>query len=248
MGRPSQLAWAMAEWGCTPDGPESVGYASRVQPVRTRDGRPAVLKLGPPEELEALDWFAGRGAVAVLERGPGVALMERVLPGTHLREIPDDEAATAAAAGVMRALWRPAPAEHAFATVSEWGAALSGRPADVFGELCASMGEEVVLHGDLHHDNVLWSDDRGWLAIDPKGVVGEREYEAGALLRNPVPVLIEPRTLARRADQLAEGLGLDGARIRAWAWAQAHLAAVWSVEMGEDPRYFLAMAERLSRI
>jgi streptomycin 6-kinase len=148
----------------------------------------------------------------------------------------------------MQALWRAAPAEHGFDTVTEWGEGLEGRPAAVYGELCDSMSGPVVLHGDLHHDNVLWSEERGWLAIDPKGVVGEREYEYGALLRNPVPVLVEPRTLARRADQLAEALELDRTRIAAWAWAQAHLAAVWSVNMGEDPRYFLAMADRLSRI
>jgi streptomycin 6-kinase len=107
------------------------------------------------------------------------------------------------------------------------------------------MGEAVVLHGDLHHENILRSHEQGWVAIDPKGVVGEREYEIGALMRNPIPVLHEPRTLERRADQLAEALGLDRARIRAWSWAQAHLAAAWAVEDGEDPAHWLAVAERL---
>jgi hypothetical protein len=65
--------------------------------------------------------------------------------------------------------------------------------------------------------------------------------------RERLPVLQETRTLERRADRLAEALGLDSDRIRAsaWAQAQAHLAAAWSVADGEDPSYFLAMAERL---
>jgi streptomycin 6-kinase len=144
---------------------------------------------------------------------------------------------------VMAALWRPAGG--AFPHVREWGEALEGRPAAVFAELCDSMGEEVVLHGDLHHENILRSDERGWVVIDPKGMVGEREYEAGALMRNPVPVLHDSRTLERRADLLAEALGLDGARMRAWSWVQAHLAAAWSIQDGEDPAHWLAVAERL---
>ncbi len=223
--------------------------------VRTPDGRPAVLKLGPPgdreleQELDALIWFAGRGGVGVLEldRVRGAVLLERILPGTQLRTlVPDaDEAATSAAAELMRRLWRAPPAEHRFPSAREWGRALRGRPAEVYGELCDTMGEPVVLHGDLHHENVLRSGD-GWVAIDPKGVVGEREYDTGALLRNPYPEPLTRQMLSRRADQLAEELSLDRGRIWSWAWAQAHLAAAWSVEDGEDPAYWLACAELLA--
>jgi streptomycin 6-kinase len=189
--------------------------------------------------VPALEWFSGRGGVRVLAVAPEAVLMERVTPGTRLVEAElDDAAATAVAAVVMAAGGRRLPAR------ARLGRALAGRPAAVFGELCDSMGEEVVLHGDLHHENILRSGG-GWVAIDPKGVIGEREYEAGALIRNPIPVLHDARTLERRADQLAEALGLDGARIRAWAWAQAHLAAAWSVEDGEHPGYWRAVAGRL---
>jgi streptomycin 6-kinase len=223
--------------------------------VRTSTGLPAVLKQGPPDdpefqqELDALTWFAGRGGVRVLkvDRAQGAVLLERILPGTQLRTLfPDaDEAATSAAAGLMRRLWRAPPAEHRFPSAREWGRALRGRPAEVYGELCDTMGEPVVLHGDLHHENVLRSGD-GWVAIDPKGVVGEREYDTGALLRNPYPEPLTRQMLARRADQLAEELSLDRDRIWSWAWAQAHLAAAWSVEDGEDPAYWLACAELLA--
>ena len=176
---------------------------------------------------DALEWFSGRGGVRVLAVGRGVALIERA--GAPLV---DDEAAPAVAAEVMAALWRPG---GGFPHVSEFVTALTGRPAAVFAELCDSMGEEVVLHGDLHHENILRSGD-GWIAIDPKGMVGEREYETGAFIRNHG---------TRCDDQLAEALGLDVRRIRLWSWAQAHLAAAWSVEDGEDPARWLAVADRL---
>lgn len=204
-------------------------------------------------ELDAHEWFAsGRGFVPVLkiDRSRETVLMERVEPGTELGElVPErEEEATAVAAEVMLALWRPAPAGHAFPTVRDWGRPLTGRAGGLFAELCEHTGEEVVLHGDLHHFNVLRSGDR-WLAIDPKGVVGERAYEPGALLRNPWPGLLdEPhpgRILERRSAQLAEALGLDLERVRAWAYVQAVLAAAWCVEDGLDTAFPLAVAELL---
>ena len=99
-----------------------------------------------------------------------------------------------------------------------------------------------MLHGDLHHFNLLRSEAHAWLAIDAKGVVGEPAYETGALLRNPKPEPLTLRVLRRRADRLAEALGLDVARVYGWAYSQAVLSAAWSVEDGEDPAYALAVA------
>jgi streptomycin 6-kinase len=212
-----------------------------------------VLRRSTPQEIAAAEWFSGRGAARVLavDRARGELRLERVVPGTHLRELfPEhDEAATAAAAEVMRALWRPPDAAAGFPTVRHWGGSLTpgSRAAGVFFELCDSMAAPVVLHGDLHHDNLLWSDRDGWLAIDPKGVIGEPAYETGALLRNPCPGLLDvpdpARLLRRRVDQLSEALELDPARVRRWAYCQAALAAAWSVEDGEDPAFWLAVAE-----
>ena len=246
-------------WELVGDGtfPDTFRYVElrHVEPVRTRDGAAAVLKLAPnvSGELAALEWFSGHGAVRVLAADParGAMLLERALPGTALRELAahDEEAATAAAADLMGALWRPAPADHRFETVREWGEDLEGRAAGLYAELCDSMGEPVVLHGDLHHDNVLRSGRDGWLAIDPEGVVGEREYETGALLRNPWPGLLDlphpGRILRRRADQLAEALDLDLERVRGWAYAQAVLAGVWFEQDGHDPAFMRACADLL---
>jgi len=92
--------------------------------------------------------------------------------------------------------------------------------------------------GDLHHDNILEDERRGWLAIDPKGVVGETAFETGALLRNPGPdpaLWADAKTILRRTAILAERLGLERQRILAWCFAQAALSALWRLEDGLDP-------------
>ncbi len=125
------------------------------------------------------------------------------------------------------------------------------RAEALFAELLASSGAPMLLHGDLHHENILAAERAPWLAIDPKGLVGEAEYEVGALIRNPLPRLLAlpdaTATLARRFDILAETLGFDRQRMIAWSYAQAILSAWWTIEdhsHGWEPT--IALAERLS--
>jgi streptomycin 6-kinase len=82
---------------------------------------------------------------------------------------------------------------------------------------------------------VLHDERRGWIAIDPKGVVGELEYEIGAALRNPYQrpdLLASPEVIERRLAIFHAALGMDVDRARAWAFAQGVLSAIWSVEDG----------------
>jgi streptomycin 6-kinase len=250
-----------------------------VAPAAGVDGRALIFKLGVPNpelltEIEALRVYDGRGCVQLLaaDREQGVLLLERLEPGTALRACTDDdERATAIAAGVMRRLWRPVAPEHPFPTVARWAAGLGRlrkrfdgatgpmpsamveRAEDLFRELIASMAEPVLLHGDLHHDNILAAEREPWLAIDPKGVVGEPAYEVGALLRNPFPEILgmpQPaRILARRVDQLASDLGFDRDRILGWALAEAVLAAWWCLE-DHVPGWegFIACAEIMAEL
>ncbi len=115
------------------------------------------------------------------------------------------------------------------------------------------MAEPVLLHGDLHHENILAAEREPWLAIDPKGLVGEPAYEVGAWLRNPMPQLLDMpqpgRILARRINQLAEELGFDRARLRDWGLAQAMLSAWWSMEdSGGLSIFSITCAELLAAI
>jgi streptomycin 6-kinase len=104
-------------------------------------------------------------------------------------------------------------------------------------DLCASQRDRRLLHGDLHHGNVLFDADRGWLAIDPKGVLGETEFEIGAVLLNPIahPELFASQECARRrVTTFEKALKLDGKRILRWAFARAVLSAIWTMEDGDS--------------
>jgi streptomycin 6-kinase len=226
-----------------------------VAPAVREDGTEAILKLGPYAdtltEIDALRLYDGAGCVRMLEveRERKAFLLERLRPGAMLSEIRDDDEAVAIAAGVMGRLWRPAPPDAPFPSVADWAYGLKKlRPhfggttgpfpgslveeaEALFEELIPSQSEPVLLHGDLHHFNILSDERRGWLVIDPKGVIGEPEYEIGAYLRNEFHDRPDPKRLtARRLDGFAEHLGLDRERMRKWSLAQAVLSAWWTAE------------------
>jgi streptomycin 6-kinase len=234
-----------------------------VSPAIKVDGTPVVLKAGVPErefrsEIDALRHFGGQGMVRLLEADydSGLMLLERIVPGDPLQAIRDDEQSTLIFANVMRRLRDAIPDDHSFPSVTDWARGFQ-RLRDRFGgssgpfpgqvidraealmsELISSMSNRIVLHGDLHHWNILSAEREPWLALDPQGVVGEKEYEVGAWLRNPFPHILkmpEPKALiARRVDQLVDILGFDRYRITAWAYSQAVLAGIWSFEEGES--------------
>ena len=201
---------------------------------------------------EILDAFAAHGTVRVYDHGKGALLIERLTPGTPLTSVLDtcnDEEATRILADVIARMSPRAPPD-AVPGVQQWGRAFDRYRASghiavpthllleaqrIYAELCASQVCPRLLHGDLHHSNVLFDRERGWLAIDPKGVVGELEYEVGAALRNPYerPELFTARrTIEQRVECFARALNLNPARILAWGFAQAVLSAVWAVEDG----------------
>ena len=221
----------------------------------TRSHQAVVIKIvrEPREEwncARVLMAFGGRGVVTVLDVDDGAVLLERVQPGTSLVTVvdgQDDERATAILTDVI-ARMKPAmltdvPSAHewgtAFGHTAVGGAGVSAgvveRAQQVYGALCRSQRSPRLLHGDLHHENVLLDAERGWLAIDPKGVAAELEFELGAALRNPFQrpdVFTNPETIARRVDRFARELRLDESRVLAWAFAQSVLAVIWSIEDG----------------
>jgi streptomycin 6-kinase len=260
---PALVATCAERWSLRVGSPFPNLSYNVVAPAERADGTSAVLKLGVPNrelatETAALRHFDGVGSCRLLaaDETAGALLLERLEPGRLLLTVEDDEAATRIAAEVMSRLWRPALPDHPLPTVARWGegferlrrrfaggtgplpAPLVERAERLFAELLATSAPAVVLHGDLHHWNVLSAERAPWLAIDPKGVVGEPAYEVGAWLRNPLPGLLDQpspgRVLARRLDLLAEALGLDRERLRGWGFAQAILSAWWCLEDGVD--------------
>lgn len=274
---PTRLETCSRRWSLEVQPPFANLTYNYVAPAATADGREVVLKLGVPTpelrtEIAALRHYDGHGIARLLDAdaGAGVLLLERLRPGTTLAAVEDDVAATEIAAGVMAALWRPLPPDHGFPTVAMWAAELQKLSATfaggtgpfparlvemaerLFAELIASQGEAVLLHGDLHHYNILRAQRAPWLALDPKGLAGEREYEVGALLRNPFGLLDWPDlagVTARRIDQLAERLGFDRQRLAAWGMAQQMLAWWWTYEdHGEFAPEERALAEVLAKL
>ena len=216
-------------------------------------------------EAAALRVWAGQGTVRLIDDDPGrgALLLERIEPGTQLADVAaiDDDRATEIGAAVMRRVAHAGAVDPdldhrgsiAFPTLREWGmgfdrylrAHAQGGPIDleqvarasaIFASLDASTARRHVLHGDLHHHNVLRSgpnhDD--WVVIDPKGVLGDPAFEVGAFLRNPGSAF-GPRTdgavrTRRRIDILTASSGLERERLVDWAWAGTVLSAAWCVE------------------
>jgi streptomycin 6-kinase len=272
------LAAALADrWRITLGDPFDLSY-NYVARARLRDGTDAVVKIGPPwgdgelgREMLALHEYGGDGACRLLDSDPErqAMLLERLRPGHMLRDLVlrDDDAATRIGADVMRRLWRRAadlPDPGRFKPLAEWFGAFARHRAFYGGpgpfppsvldyaealvpDLLASSPGDVLLHGDFHHDNVLAS-ERGWLAIDPKGMLGDPGYEVGPFLLNPdIGTVVKSRALLdRRLDVFAAELAYDRRRLRDWTIAHAALSACWSAEeRREGWRTAIAAAENL---
>ena len=261
---PALVAAVAQDWGLQVGSRFDLSY-NWVAAATQADGTPAVLKLGLPKaghlthEAAALAAFDGGGAVRLLayDADRGALLLERAQPGVMARHlVPEhDREATAAAIAVIKRLHRPPPPDCPLPNLEVEADSFSGHlrtyPGDdplprhlveragrLFDELCATATTRVVLHGDLHHDNILSATREPWLAIDPHGWLGDPGYDVGALLYNPDPDLRDDRLVALvpvRVEQLAEGLGMPLERIVAWGFVMAVLSQVWTAQGGGTP-------------
>jgi streptomycin 6-kinase len=223
----------------------------------TRGNQPVVLKVirQPGDEWrcgEVLRAFDGRGMVRVYEYTEGAVLLEMLNPGTSLAAVAlngRDEEATEIIADLIQRM-SPAKSSNGFATAEDWGMGFqrylaSGDNQIPIGlveegqhrytNLCLTQKGVRLLHGDLQHYNIVFDIERSWTAIDPKGVVGEIEYEFGAGLRNPnegSDVFFSREAIQRRLRRYERQSKLDVNRVMEWAFAQAVLSAIWSIEDG----------------
>ena len=245
-----------ADWGLDLGERYVPGAAGYVVRATCADGSPAVLKLVWPhreaeQEADALERWDGDGAVRLLARDDErhALLLERCEPGEPLSVACDDPLAVLIE--LLPRLWRSADGFRTLAEEAEhWlsGGDLARMPPSPLGdaaahylrELAPSQGEQVLLHQDLHGDNVLSARRQPWLAIDPKPLAGEREFALAPIVRSS-ELGHSKREVLHRLDRLTAELGLDRERARGWTIAQtvawsagahpAHLeAAAWLLE------------------
>ena len=230
-------------WGLTLGEPFEGGVASVVvAPAVTAEGEDVVLKVQKPHresehEAAALELWGGEGAIRLLDHDPEkhALLLERCVPGTPLAAAGAD-AAMDVFVELLPRLWKPAGAP--FRPLAEeaawWLESLeatwerAGRPFErrlldaalgALRELPPTQGEQVLLHQDLHGENVLAAQREPWLAIDPKPLAGEREFGLGPIIRS-FELGHSRDEVVGRLDRLGSELGLDRERARGWAIGQ----------------------------
>jgi streptomycin 6-kinase len=250
-----------ALWHLEPDGPVTETPSSHVQRVQA-DGRPALLKCledGSDEHAAGaiMAWFGGQGSARVLRWTDSAQLLEWLdgPPLSSLVRDGRDSEASAILADVVGRLHAPRPGLPAglfplsarLAPLLERhgsGAALVADAAALAARLLDTTAEERPLHGDIHHDNILHG-ARGWLAIDAKGLLGDRHYDLANALCNPIrypEIVCDPARVRAQARVLAGRLSLDLERLLSFAQCHACLAAIWCHEDGDDPAHWRCMA------
>ncbi len=201
--------------------------------------------------------WKGEGAARVLAQDGDAILLERAQGGISLaalaRNGKDDEASHIICSVVAKLHAVRIDAPEALCPLTQWfrelepAAARHGgillKAAAAARHLLATSQEVVALHGDIHHGNILDFGARGWLAIDPKGLLGERGFDYGNIFCNPREMATAPGRLARQASIVAEASGLDRTRLLQWILAYAGLSAAWFLNDGEDAELPLAVGE-----
>ncbi|HZH59440.1 MAG TPA: aminoglycoside phosphotransferase family protein [Metabacillus sp.] len=244
------------KWECKILEPYELSY-NFVAPAVKIDGSFIVVKLVVPngegfkQEVEALRYFQGKRMVKLLdvEVEKGIMILEHISPGEKLYSLPDDEEATLIMASIMKKLWiESPPVNSSFVTIFQREEAFKkirhhhkegigpitvsilADGEEIFSKLTSSIEKLFLLHGDLHHHNVLSANDHKWLVIDPKGFIGEKEYDTIQFLLNKVPSMNLLEVTERRINILVEQLDLNKERIILWGFCHSILSLYWSIE------------------
>lgn len=252
---PKLTAGLLEEWQLGVDGRPTHGHCALVLPVRTRGGRPAMLKIGFPDEASehehlALQHWHGRGAVELLRADPHrAALLIERLRSEDLGDRWDVEACEVVA-GLYSRLHIPALPQLRLLTsnVEQWSAELAELPRNApvprrLVEQATALGRDFVadpastgmmIHTDLHYGNVLAGDREPWLAIDPKPVSGDPHYELAPMLWNRLEELAGDvrNGLRRRFHTLVDTAGLEETRARDWVVVRMMHNALWHLQQG----------------
>lgn len=271
VNEPGLASFYMEKWLLSADGPAIQTPTSSLFPV-VKDGVALMLKIIKSESDEqnsctALQHYNGQGAVKVFERADEAFVMQRADPGKTLvvyrQEYGDAEATGVVAEVLARLHGVSAPIiasdlpplqilQGSLATTLKseqrvLSQAMLMYAEALFEKLIASTRYQVVLHGDLHHENVLFDSKGGWLAIDPKGFIGDPIYDCAALFKNPLhdESIMDKQNIFARAQIFQDQLGYPSERILEWAFVHCVLSVIWSLQDGVETGPALPVAETL---
>ena len=282
-GLPSLLDKYSQEWELRFELPSLELSYNFILPARRKNNQSVIFKAGFPsevlnQEIQALRYFNGQGTVKLLEFNvnDGVLLLERIEPGTSMRDFfnpgTDDDAIVIAARviSLLQDQKHPVPDSFDFPTLNErlnalnkaYVAAEKGKaPFDLHLIQTAIAGcqhlidttkTRVLLHGDLHQGNILRSSGETWVAIDPHGVIGDPCFEVAAFVRNPTALASSPNVaniLKRRIDLFSQHLSMDKNRIWGWSFVQTLVASWWVYEdHGDGWQAWHEMSQKLLKI
>lgn len=230
--------------------------------------QPIVLKMGLNHqdlmrEAEMLQAFQGYGGVRLLSQNQvqGALLIERSMPGHSLKLLfpNDDEEAIQITSRLMTNLHRASfPPRGQIPTVNQWFFVLDNewdlpihylqKARKIKQYLLKTSLQSVLLHGDLHHDNIL-AHTKEWVVIDPKGVIGEEAFDVAAFIRNPFPDLSlmsnAQNIIHNRIHQFSKYLNVEPMRLYYWSYIQAVLSTIWALEDGLEATNFIRFIEIL---
>jgi streptomycin 6-kinase len=231
---------------------------------------PVALKLSCDKQLmqdeyKALKHFDGHGSIKVLDLNleKNALLLERAIPGDLLK---DDHPAKIAdtmaiyASVVNQLASRPLPKEHSYKHASDWLKAIDRisdervekryiqKAQEIRSFLLNSTEREYLCHGDLHLENIIKHEDT-WLAIDPKGIIGEMAFEAAACDLISEEERKDTETIGKKISErvalLSNALDLDYDRLLYWIFLRVIISVKWFVEDNGDPSDMISFADCL---
>lgn len=235
----------------------------------TKKNQPVILKISCDrnvieEEVLALKYFNGHGSIILLDHNQkyNAVLLQQAIPGTTLKQLyPQQlEFVMDRYISTMKKIHNhPLPKNNGFRSISFWLESIDkASPKEIpesllikavtlKNQLLNSMQSHIVLHGDLHLDNILCNDNE-WLCIDPKGIIGEPEFEIAAfdfIAENEIATATS-QLISNRINQIADKSQLSAQRIKNWTFVRLILSAAWSIEDKSDPSIAIHLANLLA--
>jgi streptomycin 6-kinase len=233
--------------------------------------KPAVLKVfkNNSDEIKSgviLKAYVGVGTVKIYHHTDSAILMQEINPAYELADLTksgNDNDATMIFCDVVKKLHSKRIVSESLLPISDLGQGFQRYKASsnrkisddllrkaqrIFFDLEATQKNKVILHGDLHHFNILYDDVNGWLAIDPKGYIGEPEFEIAAYLKNPIgfsKFFLDKQIIKQRIQIIEDQLGYDRDRMLKWAFTLTILSVIWNIEEKQDYTDWLQLAEFL---